>query len=1394
MKNDYSIGLDIGTTSVGWAVIDSNNYEILKGETKRYYTNLETKKNNVKSVIKPLWGVRLFEEATDAKSRRLARGTRRRYDRRRKRISLLQDIFRNEINKVDNDFFNKLKTSFYSPKDINNIKVCLTEDDKLNIFSNNIKNGKEKKYPTIYHLRYELINNPAQKDIRLVYLAIHHIIKYRGNFLYNNDNFKVNDLDLKTKLKDLFELIYDKNLFSINIDEINYDTLEQIILDKYKIDVKANLKKELKNIIDDKKIADEFCKFILGYKFNILTFFNQEKEDDFIEKISFNDSNYDDNYDKLLSQLNDNFEILEYMKELYDMIFLKRIFKGSNAKTISALMIEKYDKHNKDLKELKSLLKENGIEYKRIFKTTDKYKCIYDKYVNNNIEYDDFKKEIIKSLEKATNNDIKNKILDELNNETFLPRVTSTENGKYPYQFNKDELRTIIKNQGKYYKFLNEEIDNINKIEKILSFRIPYYVGPLNTQTSNKAIKNPNAWLIKKEEYKNEPINIFNFDKVVDKEKTANEFIERMLGHCSYINNEKAMPINSIFYSRYKVISEIKQIKIKIGTQVIPLSKDQIHNIYNDLFLVKERISRKDLENYLKQIREFKNIGDFETSGYQTKDAFASSMKSYIDFFGPNGIFENTAYDENDADNIIKDITIFEDKELLKNKIEREYKDLKEEKINKICKLKYSGWSSLSRKLLEQVYYIDKETKERKNIMDLLYETDENLMQILNNKKYHLQDEINKLNKIENNDTISYDLVKDLATSPKNKRGIYQALKVVEEIVSFMGCEPKYISIEMARGEEQKKRTISRKDYLKNIYVNIKGEVENYKKLYKELEETQDDQFTEKVFLYFIQLGKSLYSGEELHFNQLKDYEVDHILPQSLIKDDSIENKALVLKEENQRKRDSFVLPSEYRTQKNIKWWSYLKKCGLITAKKEFLLTRKEYTNEQIEGFINRQLVETRQITKHVANILNNFYNKTKILYLHANLSHNYREKFELYKYRDLNDYHHAHDAYLAICLGIYQNRYINKNINFDEIKSFNKNLYANGKYKELRYGYIVNSLDNSIRNVNTITGEVFDNINFNKIIENTLYRNDIIVSKKTELRTGEFYNQTIYSCKNKSAHYNIKENLPINLYGGYDQLKYSYMMLIKYNNKTKLIGIPVKLSILKSNKNLIDLYIKENINYNSYVILKDKIPLNHKAILKDKISLNHKDSFKTQIVEITGCGINGAEIVNATELHFKKETQEKYKYLFNYIFNKHYPSYDKKSNISYDEFKIKCEETFDTLINDLFDDIIEKINKHYFIYSNICKKLLTVKNNNEFKQLQFKNDETIKTKQISKVQVIKELLKLLKCDSGNADLKLLSKTEKFGDRIGRKSGVNINHATLITQSIAGLKERTYEF
>ena len=152
-KKEYNIGLDIGTTSVGWSVVEAENQKVMR-------------KGN-----KALWGVRLFEDATTAEARRTARSTRRRYDRRRERIKLLQDEFSEEINKIDKNFFQKLKESKFVETDKLNKKIILTKEEKKEL------RDYQNKYKTIYHLRDELINNPEKKDIRLVYLAIHHIIK-----------------------------------------------------------------------------------------------------------------------------------------------------------------------------------------------------------------------------------------------------------------------------------------------------------------------------------------------------------------------------------------------------------------------------------------------------------------------------------------------------------------------------------------------------------------------------------------------------------------------------------------------------------------------------------------------------------------------------------------------------------------------------------------------------------------------------------------------------------------------------------------------------------------------------------------------------------------------------------------------------------------------------------------------------------------------------------------------------------------------------------------------------------------------------------------------------------------------------------------------------------------
>ena len=87
---NYNIGLDIGTHSVGWTVTD-NNYNMLKFKKKN------------------MWGVRLFDEGETAEVRRTNRSSRRRLNRRRERVALLQQFLGKEIEKVDKAFYIRLR-------------------------------------------------------------------------------------------------------------------------------------------------------------------------------------------------------------------------------------------------------------------------------------------------------------------------------------------------------------------------------------------------------------------------------------------------------------------------------------------------------------------------------------------------------------------------------------------------------------------------------------------------------------------------------------------------------------------------------------------------------------------------------------------------------------------------------------------------------------------------------------------------------------------------------------------------------------------------------------------------------------------------------------------------------------------------------------------------------------------------------------------------------------------------------------------------------------------------------------------------------------------------------------------------------------------------------------
>ena len=80
------------------------------------------------------------------------------------------------------------------------------------------------------------------------------------------------------------------------------------------------------------------------------------------------------------------------------------------------------------------------------------------------------------TLEEMPDSEEKAYCLEEIEKEDFLPLINSTANSYIPYQFNEKELAAIIDKQSGHYPLLAQEK---SKIVSLLTFRRPYYVGPL---------------------------------------------------------------------------------------------------------------------------------------------------------------------------------------------------------------------------------------------------------------------------------------------------------------------------------------------------------------------------------------------------------------------------------------------------------------------------------------------------------------------------------------------------------------------------------------------------------------------------------------------------------------------------------------------------------------------------------------------------------------------------------------------------------------------------------------------------------------------------------------------------------------------------------------------------
>lgn len=569
--NDYYVGLDVGTSSVGWAVTDKN-YRVLKFNGKS------------------MWGIRLFNEADSAENRRVHRSERRRNGRRRQRIALLQELFAKPIAEVDEKFFLRLKESKYWQEDkfeSGNQTNTLFNDSDYN--DKNFHND----YRSIYHLRAKLIegDEKALKDPRMVYLACHHILKNRGHFLFAGElNTILNDIS--DEMENLSQIVSDE--YGVSFECKDIEKFTEVLKDKkLKITDKKNIFKELFVDSDseprDKKIQTTLAELLAGGKKDTIDLLEADKAEDEKnkKKLSFRDGDLDDNISEYEEILKEKMLVVLKLKSIYDWGILTQILNGKQY--ISEAKTEIYKKHSQDLALLKDILK-NGFtdssEYKKMFRSINE-KDNYCAYIGSTLRngkkvtvkgctYDDFAKNLKKVLEKATGFDeAKKAIIQEIENKDFLPKQVNKDNGVIPYQVHKNELQEILKNAEKYHAFLKEEDEYgtvSDKILSILSFRIPYYVGPLNINNEDAGF----CWATVKKDMKVRP---WNFDDAVDKEASAEAFIRRMTNKCVYLPWADVLPKQSILYQEYMVLNELNNVKVDDNKLTVEQKQDVFENL-----------------------------------------------------------------------------------------------------------------------------------------------------------------------------------------------------------------------------------------------------------------------------------------------------------------------------------------------------------------------------------------------------------------------------------------------------------------------------------------------------------------------------------------------------------------------------------------------------------------------------------------------------------------------------------------------------------------------------------------------------------------------------------------------------------------------------------------------
>ena len=419
-------------------------------------------------------------------------------------------------------------------------------------------------------------------------------IEFNEYLQSSNISNTINNYKLQLFNKDKTIMNYSKQLSEQNK---KFELMENSL--KIKDNQIANLEKALKDLSTQmENMKNENIKnneLIEKYKYQIETQIQQSEH---------NQTIYDNNFSTMSNRLEENKSKINELEEINNRltgdlnILQKEIFSKNEIIENKNILNKKLSSENKNL----SLLNKKIHECEKKIKELNEEKLSLQKYNNELINENKNLNEKLNQVLQESNQKENNNSLEIYNiNSKLTEAEKDLKNTLEELDKNKMDKEALIKNQEKYYNFVNEKLNDFN--EFIIK---AFNNGDINVLSQE--LKNINAISENKYNYSTGDIKY---------ELVENAILEMKKNIIKFILNN--MEKNDQYINEYNLISRDKD-----------MLKVQNNEIINELNAYKQ--NQKEIENKNNEIaNNYEKLKDLYTKLYNDYNKFTNTNMKYVD-------------------------------------------------------------------------------------------------------------------------------------------------------------------------------------------------------------------------------------------------------------------------------------------------------------------------------------------------------------------------------------------------------------------------------------------------------------------------------------------------------------------------------------------------------------------------------------------------------------------------------------------------------------------------------------------------------------------------------------------------------------------------------------------